>query len=276
MADSVARILRAVAHGLRHPFESGRFVVKTLELAQATERAAGLLAPTDARRDGHRGAGNPLWDYFQSHRDGRGIWKWEHYFDVYERHLAKFVGRAPHVVEIGVYSGGSLDMWHRYFGDGCRVSGIDIEEACRAYAGDHTSIVIGDQGDRAFWARFRAETPPVDILIDDGGHLPEQQRVTLEEMLPHLRPGGVYLCEDVHGEGNAHAAYVHKLADRLNGVSWAPLADNEEGIGSDTSPLQRLLHSVHLYPFIVVIERAEHAGVSLRCPKHGTEWQPFL
>ena len=32
-----------------------------------------------------------------------------------------------------------------------------------------------------------------------AGHTPEQQIVTLEEMLPHLRPGGVYLCEDVHG-----------------------------------------------------------------------------
>src|SRR5947207_11688241 len=36
---------------------------------------------------------NPLLAYFEAHRQGRGIWKWRHYFDVYHRHLAKFVGK---------------------------------------------------------------------------------------------------------------------------------------------------------------------------------------
>src|SRR5688572_5839393 len=43
---------------------------------------------------------NPLRDYFESHKDGRGIWKWEHYFDVYQRHFQKFVGHEVHVVEV--------------------------------------------------------------------------------------------------------------------------------------------------------------------------------
>jgi hypothetical protein len=29
---------------------------------------------------------NPLWDYFSSHLSGHGIWKWEHYFEIYHRH----------------------------------------------------------------------------------------------------------------------------------------------------------------------------------------------
>lgn len=86
-----------------------------------------------------------------------------------------------------------------YFGDGCRVHGVDIQQACKAYEDSHTSIHIGDQADRGFWKRFRGAVPTVDVLIDDGGHHPEQQKVTLEEMLQHLRPGGVYICEDVHG-----------------------------------------------------------------------------
>jgi len=71
---------------------------------------------------------------------------------------------------------------------------------------------IGDQADRRFWKRFKQEHPRIDVLIDDGGHEPEQQLVTLEEMLPHLRPGGVYICEDVHGERNRFNAYVHGVA----------------------------------------------------------------
>ena len=58
-------------------------------------------------------------------------------------------------------------------------------------ADERTKIFIGDQADRSFWAEVRQTAPLIDIVIDDGGHLPEQQLVTLEELLPHVRPGGV-------------------------------------------------------------------------------------
>jgi hypothetical protein len=53
----------------------------------------------------------------------------------------------------------------------------------------------------------------LDIVIDDGGHKYEQQVVNLEELLPHLRPNGVYLCEDVFSAFNLFASYVGGLAD---------------------------------------------------------------
>jgi hypothetical protein len=45
---------------------------------------------------------NPLRDFFNRHRQGRGIWKWDHYFDVYHRHFSRFRGRETYVLEIGV------------------------------------------------------------------------------------------------------------------------------------------------------------------------------
>lgn len=39
------------------------------------------------------------------------------------------------------------------------------------------------------------------------------------DVLPRMRPGGVYICEDVHGQGNTFAAFVSGLADQLNGTS---------------------------------------------------------
>src|SRR4051812_2508259 len=59
---------------------------------------------------------NALLQYFDAHTEGPGIWKFRHYFEIYQRHFAKFVGQDVHVVEIGVYSGGSLNMWKEYFG----------------------------------------------------------------------------------------------------------------------------------------------------------------
>ena len=58
-------------------------------------------------------------------------------------------------------------------------------------------VFIGDQADRAFWKQFKEKVPAIDIIVDDGGHQVDQQVATLEELLPHLRPGGVYLCEDI-------------------------------------------------------------------------------
>ena len=89
--------------------------------------------------------------------------------------------------------------------------GVDIEPACRIYEADGIEILIGDQSDRHFWAKVRAAVPRIDVLIDDAGHHPEHQIITLEELLPHLASGGVYLCEDVHGAPNYFASYVAGL-----------------------------------------------------------------
>ena len=134
---------------------------------------------------------NPLWEYFQNHHQGPGIFKWEHYFDIYHRHLSRFVGRHVDVMEIGIFGGGSLAMWRAYLGENSRIYGVDINPACQAYENEHTSIFIGDQESRDFWKVVKQRVPSVDILIDDGGHSPEQQQVTLEEMLPVVRPGGI-------------------------------------------------------------------------------------
>jgi hypothetical protein len=224
--------------------------------------------------DNHTSPGekNPLERYFDSIATGRGIWKWTHYWNIYHRHLQKFIGKDVHLVEVGVYSGGSLAMWKSYFGGDCRVYGVDIEPACSAYQDETTRIFIGDQADRSFWNRFKAQVPRVDILIDDGGHLPEQQIVTLEEMLPHISPGGVYLCEDVHSINNRFCGYVHGLVDALNATH------QKEGteLAAVPSPFQTAVSSVHLYPFAVVIEKTDTALKQFVAPKHGTEWQPFL
>lgn len=233
---------------------------------------SGLEARTDSSSVD---PGNPLRAYFDAHREGRGIWKWTQYFDAYHRHLQKFIGREVCVVEIGIYSGGSLGMWREYFGPRCHVHGIDIEESCRSYAGDGVTIHIGDQADRSFWARFREQVPRVDVVIDDGGHTPEQQIVTLEETLEHIRPGGVHICEDVHGHLNPYACYLHAIADQLN--AFDPAATNRSvEIAARASRVQSSINSVHFYPFMTVIEKNDAPVTRLVAPKHGTEWQPFL
>ncbi len=188
---------------------------------------------------------NPLRMFFEAHKKGHGIWKWSHYFEIYHRHFSRFRGQEAHVLEIGIYT---------------------------------VKVCIGNQADRSFWQRFKREAPNIDIVIDDGGHLPEQQIAAFEELLPHLRPGGVYLCEDVHGVFNRFASYVHRFAHDLNACDQHVNhpEDDERRIVSPTTALQSAVSSIHLYPFVTVIERTKAPVAELVAPKHGTEWQPFL
>jgi cephalosporin hydroxylase len=261
---------------LAEPIRSVRQMGRVPDALRGSRFSASLSVPPAQPLTAvvQQAAPNPLREFFDERREGRGIWKWLHYFDIYNRHLQKFVGRPAHIVEIGVYSGGSLDMWRDYFGEQARITGIDIAPECRAYEDERTNIVIGDQQDRSFWARFRADNADVDVVIDDGGHRVEQQLVTLEEMLPHIRPGGVYICEDVHGRGSHFAAFAHALADNLN--ESQPVADGSGTLRYRATPFQSAIESISFYPCVVVIEKTAAPRTEFTAPKHGTAWQPFL
>ena len=227
---------------------------------------AGSLPPADTDvADLQEGA---LLKRFRSHVEGAGIWKWEHYFPVYERHLSTFVGRSPVVLEIGIYSGGSLPLWREYFGDGCRIFGVDINPACKAYESDNVSIHIGDQASREFWRDL--ELPVLDVVIDDGGHLPEQQIVTLEELLPRMARESVYICEDIHGVDNPFTDYVHGLSQSLNATVWT---SGSAALNATATQFQRTIASVHTYSFLTVIEKSP-SPKEFAAPKRGSSWEP--
>jgi SAM-dependent methyltransferase len=219
----------------------------------------GAQSVTSSTRPGGR-----LEAYFDGHTTGLGIWKWRHYFEIYDKHFARFAGNEPHILEIGVYSGGSLDMWMDYLGPGCSVYGVDIDPACRAYEKESVKIFIGDQADPEFWRSFRKEAPQLDIILDDGGHMPHQQIASFESLFGHLRPGGVYVCEDLAGTDNGFHRYVCALARNLN--AWEV---------PELSPTQRAIEAIHLYPFMAVIEKRASPLAELSSPRHGTQWQPF-
>lgn len=154
--------------------------------------------------------------------------KWTSYFDVYERHLSSFQNTQPHVLEIGVQRGGSVDMWLEYFGQGTRVLGVDIDPDCQQLQyPPNVEIAIGDQASTVFWQQTLANRPLFDVIVDDGGHTMTQQIVSLECLWSHLKPGGVYVCEDTHtsywpdwGGGFDHPrsfqTYAKRLTDLLN------------------------------------------------------------
>lgn len=212
---------------------------------------------------------NDLEKYF-TQNTGRSIHKLQHYFDVYDRHFARFRGTDVHVVEFGVDDGGSLQMWKEYFGAECRIYGIDINPYCKDLEEDRVSVFIGDQEDRVFLRSLAEQVPRIDILIDDGGHRMQQQINTFEEMFPYIDDNGVYLCEDLHtsywkgwGGGGykkkgTFIEYSKNFIDYIN--AW-----HSQSPRLEVTEFTRSARSLHFYDSMLVIEKGTVAEpVNLR------------
>jgi hypothetical protein len=245
---------------------ASRYPVSMQYFARGYDYARQIPAPREVASQATEDPGgpNPLESYFEAHRQGPGIWKWRHYFDIYDRHLARFRGRPVRLVEVGVFGGGSIGMWREYFGPSLHIYGIDIDPSCRALEGEGVTIFIGDQSDPTFWEGFLANSPPIDIVLDDGGHTPAQQSVTLECLLPAMRPGGVYICEDIQGGFQPFHAFVDGLTHPLSAIGFA-----ENAIAG---PVHAHVASVHRYPLLTVIEKPPAGPARFESVRHGSDF----
>ena len=201
---------------------------------------------------------NDLEKYFRLN-DKRLIHKWTHYFDVYDRHFSKYRNKDIVILEIGASQGGSLQMWKDYFGDRAKIYGIDVNPNCKEMEEENIKIFIGSQSDRKFLREVKKQIPPIDILIDDGGHTMVQQIVSYEELFDAVKEDGVYLCEDVHtsywlkyGGGNKRRGtfieHTKNLIDSLN-------AYHSQQKSLKVNEFTKSVFSIHYYDSIVVIEK---------------------
>ena len=136
-------------------------------------------------------------ELFYNH-DGRLIHKWDHYFEIYEKYLSKYKGKKINILEIGISHGGSLQLLKKYFGDQVTIYAIDINPECQQFEENSTKIFIGSQSDPVFLQKVISQLPPLDVVIDDGGHTMIQQKVSFEMLYPIVKEGGFYLIEDTH------------------------------------------------------------------------------
>lgn len=201
---------------------------------------------------------NELEFYFYNNCN-RIIDKWRHYFEYYDRYFNKFRSKQINILEIGVQNGGSAEMWRHYFGTGCTVYGIDIDNRCKQLENEWFRVYIGDQGDRAFLSNVKSECPKFDIIIDDGGHRSEQMIVSFEELFNQLKYGGIYWVEDLHcnylnqfggyiGTEYSFTNYLRKVIDNYHLHSF-------EMDGIDRKYLANL-GGIHFHESVIVIEKS--------------------
>lgn len=144
---------------------------------------------------------------------------WHSYTPFYSRLLSPMRETAMRVFEMGIGStrpdipftrsdglpGGSLRGWRDWFTK-ARVFGADIDRHCQ-FTEDRIRTYYADQGDpdslRAMWAEIAVgeggepDRVKFDLIVDDGCHTYEFNHVMLMNSLHMLRPGGLYVIEDV-------------------------------------------------------------------------------
>jgi hypothetical protein len=94
-------------------------------------------------------------------------------------------------------SGNSLRMWRDYFPH-AKIFAIDIFPQGMIYDEERIITLVADQSNEKDLLRVvKTIGSAIDIIIDDGSHNADHQRISFEILEKYLIPGGVYVIEDI-------------------------------------------------------------------------------
>ena len=186
---------------------------------------------------------------------GRG---WHNYTTIYSVLFGKFRGAPLRILELGLGTdnpslassmgengkpGASLRGWRKLFPRGL-VYGADIDRDI-LFREDRIETFYCDQCDsqaiRQLWSQ-PALREEMDIIIDDGLHTFEGNISFLESSLEHVRPGGIYVVEDIVREAldNWRDVLETQYTKRFPGYEFALLELPNEANPWDNNLRRRL------------------------------------
>lgn len=132
----------------------------------------------------------------------------------YENYTKQFRYDNVNVMEIGVFHGASIKMWHEYFPNGIIYAAdwwqglngnkhtfanprLFIDESSKY---TRSRIVNLNQHEISELNDVRKELHDIqfDWILDDGSHLSQDQQQTLGYLWTLVKPGGYYVIEDIH------------------------------------------------------------------------------
>ncbi|MGW4438717.1 hypothetical protein ACWELO_23665 [Streptomyces sp. NPDC004596] len=248
------------------------------QILQATHQAGGTLlsgCTSDAPALGALSVayGSDKWASFH--------WYTQHY----EHHFARYRDRPVRILEIGIggyagdLGGPSLKMWKRYFHRGL-VFGLDLFDKS-ALNQPRLTALTGDQGDAAGLRELAERYGPFDIVIDDGSHENEHVRISFDVLFPHVRPGGLYVIEDLQtaywprfgGTAGAETApdtsvgLLKRLLDDLHHAEYDPKPDTPR------TATQEQVIGVHTYHNIAFVEKGVNGESSIPAWMDDEAWK---
>lgn len=127
----------------------------------------------------------------------------ESHLPLYDSLLGGRRETARAVLEIGIYLGGSIAMWHRYFTQ-ARVFGVDVRVdvppllsgGTAAY--ERMELHMGRDGYAQTTVELlKAQAGTFDFILDDGPHTLDSMVALIINYLPLLSDTGIMIIEDV-------------------------------------------------------------------------------
>ena len=163
------------------------------------------------------------------------------------------------LLEIGVEDGHSMATWAEYFTHPkTRIVGLAYKNNLKETLNDmRVQIAYGSQ-DSPTVQRELARKGNYTIILDDGSHVPSHQWNTFNALWPFVKPGGLYIIEDVETNYWATRAsiYGNKLASEHNVMSkFKAIIDtavnSEFSTGVDSSDVE----SVSFYRNSIILRK---------------------
>jgi hypothetical protein len=192
--------------------------------------------------------------------------KYHGYDTMYEHWLADrtVAGREIRsLLEIGLMRGQSAKVWCDYFKNAQIYMMDDFSQ------GDHLEELIetdfilidGDSKISNTWDKLPLD---LDVIIDDGSHLPQDQIVTFLLGFNHLAPGGLYFIEDTYINFDPafssqdiiytwlQSMIVAQTATKLEPAPWGDFYKVRDKLFWPISDI----YAYHLYRSVILFEKA--------------------
>jgi len=115
---------------------------------------------------------------------------------MYDQYMSKYRNEPIKILEIGIGSGPSLNIWYEYFTN-ATIYAIDVDNHSQKN-NDRVTTYICDQSNRNSLEEVMKTIGEVDLIIDDGSHVIDHQQISLGFLFKYLKSGGQYWIEDLH------------------------------------------------------------------------------
>ncbi|KAK5992944.1 8-demethyl-8-alpha-L-rhamnosyl tetracenomycin-C 2'-O-methyltransferase-like protein [Cladobotryum mycophilum] len=193
---------------------------------------------------------------------------------MYDKYLSGIRDKRLKLLEIGLgcnmdYGpGASYYTWLEYLPN-VDLYFIEYDRQCAEKYQDKTAnahVFIGDQADPVFLAEFSTAATVnglFDVIIDDGGHTMNQQITSLESLWPIVKPGGLYIIEDLQtsfwdtfgGDPSTKNPSKHTAMKYLYQIL------DDMMVGKNTKPMSRDMRSVDCMSEICALRKKEEGSV---------------
>ena len=207
--------------------------------------------------------------------------QWHNYTPIYDHYFHAKKGLPITLLEIGFWQGASMRMWDSYFTHpDTHLYSIDFNDAyfsaitlcssrCAAYKADQEKPAD-------LYRVMQSIGCNLDIIIDDGGHSMNQQITSFKTLFPYLKPGGIYIIEDLHSSywqeygslgsceepqasPSATIRFLQALVDDVNAIGARTACADPAKVPLDLqavlSVYQKNIKANHFYSSLCIIEK---------------------